>query len=180
MDNSADQAPAVGTTGGSRGRGCGCWILVLVILLLGGGATALFGATFALRQEKALEPEAVVADLGKRYVMVPGEYVDWKMPASFKDAAQVSAGRELFKTECSMCHGQGAKGDAPLGRAQFPPAADLTSERTQSKTDGQLFYLIWHGVNYTGMPAWGSEVGGPNDQTEIWQMVSYLRTTKSK
>jgi mono/diheme cytochrome c family protein len=161
-----------------RGRGCGCWIALILFLLAGGGASAFLGATFALRQEVPLEPEAAIADLGKRVVAVPGEFQDWRMPASAKEPASVNAGRDLFATECGLCHGQDGRKPTSLGLTMFPPAVDLSRQRTQTKSDGQLYWLIWHGLNYTGMPAWGEDNGGPNNQAEIWSMVAYIRTLK--
>jgi mono/diheme cytochrome c family protein len=157
---------------------------LLVLLLAGGGATAYLGGMFAFRQEVPLEPEAAVADLGKRWLMVPAEFTDWRMP----EPRDVARGKQLYDVECSLCHGAGARGDAALGRQMFPPAVDLTRDRTQTKTDGQLYWLIAHGLNYTGMPGWGREFCttdergkqycGPNDQNEIWDMVAYLRSLR--
>lgn len=174
--------------GGSR-RGCAIWIVVLLVLVAGGGLTAYIAATSALRQNSVFEPEAAAADLGKRWVMVPSEFVDWRMPADIANSAQaLNSGRELFNTQCAMCHGLNAKGPKPgdLGAAMFPPAVPLDRDRTQSKTDGQLYYMIFHGINYTGMPAWGSDNdkngvrNGPNDQAEIWSLVRFIRSLQSK
>lgn len=171
------------TEGEGRGRGCGCWIALLLFLMAGGGITAFFGGQFALRQKEPLEPEAILADVGKRMLAVPNEYKDWRMPQP-RDPAR---GAQLFEAECAFCHGVGARGDTTLGRMMFPPAVDLTRDRTQSKTDGELYWLISHGLNYTGMPGWGEETCvnyqgkqycGPNDQSEIWDLVAYLRTLK--
>jgi mono/diheme cytochrome c family protein len=175
-----DTTTNVNAPAARRGRGCGCWIAVLVVLLLGGAITAYFGATFALRQETVLEPEAALADLGKRWVMVPGEFTDWQMPASARTEQAVAGGKDLFGAECALCHGQNGKGDGSFGVTMFPPAADLTRERTQSKTDGQLFYLIAHGLNYTGMPAWGTDFGGANSQEDIWKLVAYIRSIRGQ
>jgi mono/diheme cytochrome c family protein len=168
-----NEAPA---TTGRRGRGCGCWIALLVILLIGGGVTTYLAATFALRQEVPLEPEAIVADVGKRWVMVPAEFTDWQMPAKHRSEEAVQRGKQLFDAECAFCHGAGARGDAPLGQAMFPPAVALNRERTQSKTSGQLYWLIAHGLNYTGMPAWGAEYGGPHEQDQVWELVAYVES----
>lgn len=186
MDNRQTTATA-SNDGAARGRGCGCWIALIVVLLLGGGATAFLGGTFALRQNRVLEPEAAAADAGKRLLMVPGEFANWRMPATIaQDKTSATRGGELFNAECAMCHGQNAKGPKPgeMGAAMFPPAVPLNRERTQSKSDGELFYLIWHGINYTGMPAWGkdNDPGGPRNgyhsQDEVWTLVAYIRSLK--
>jgi cbb3-type cytochrome c oxidase subunit III len=171
---------------GSQRRGGSClpWIILLLVLVVGGAVTAFFAGTYLLRQKAVFEPEAAGADLLKRTLMVQPEYTDWQMPTRFRDAAHLKQGKDLYEAECSMCHGQPGNQVASLGRQMFPPAVDLARDRTQSKTDGELFWLIWHGVNYTGMPGWGNDNGGgkdnsgPNDQEEIWSMVYYISSLK--
>jgi mono/diheme cytochrome c family protein len=171
VDDTADQ------TQGRRRPGCGCWIAALVVLLLLGGAGAFLGGTIVFRQETAAPGEEFITDLGLRMVAVPSEYQDRRVPST----ANVDRGRELFTTQCAFCHGQGGDGSSQLGATMYPRAAILPGDRTQSKTDGQLFWLIAHGINLTGMPGFGqdfgtAEVKGPNSEAEIWDMVAYIRT----
>jgi mono/diheme cytochrome c family protein len=108
--------------------------------------------------------------------MDPPEFTAWQMPASLQAdrAATVERGRVLFEVECAMCHGAAGNGQSPLGQTMFPPAVRLDRGRTQTKTSGQLYWLIAHGLNYTGMPAWGRDYGGPHSQEEIWALVAYV------
>jgi len=160
------------------GRGCLFWVIVLLILVIGGAATAGLMGQIVLREETPLPGEALISDIGIRTLAVPAEFQDARIPAKNKTADSIANGKQLFEVQCAMCHGQGGHGDAPLGQTMYPPAADLTQPRTQTKTDGMLFWLIAHGVNLTGMPAWGTKYGGANTDDEIWQMVSYIRTLK--
>ncbi|MEP7117842.1 MAG: hypothetical protein ABI880_09680, partial [Acidobacteriota bacterium] len=48
---------------------------------------------------------------------------------------------------------------------------------TQDLSDGELFYLIEHGVKLTGMPAWG--VGTPEGEQASWHLVSFIRRLSS-
>lgn len=136
-------------------------------------------STIVLREETPLPGEIAIADFGLRNVAVPAEFHDMRIPGdliSDQNRAQtINNGKSLFQAQCALCHGQKGRGDAPLGQTQYPPALDLTSSRAQAPTNGQLFWLIAHGINFTGMPAWGKNYGGPNDDTEIWSMVAYLR-----
>ncbi|MCA9480472.1 MAG: hypothetical protein KC545_08955, partial [Nitrospira sp.] len=43
----------------------------------------------------------------------------------------------------------------------------------QDMTDGELFYVIHHGIRFTGMPAWGK--GDPSEDTESWKLVFFIR-----
>ena len=156
-----------------RGPGCGCWIALLVILLLGGGATAFLGGTMILRTETPLPGEEFITDLGLRTLAVPAEYADRRIPR--KDTVTAAAGKELFDAQCAFCHGQGGRGDASLGMLMYPKAANLTASRTQTKSDGQIYWLIAHGVNLTGMPAFGADFGGAMTEDELWSLVAYIR-----
>jgi len=73
---------------------------------------------------------------------------------------------------CASCHGNDGTG-TPLGRRLYPPAPDMRAAGTQRLTDGDLFYIIEHGVPWTGMPAWsnGTE-GGEHDS---WALVALIR-----
>ena len=177
MDSSRD-AMETEDIGTKRRRRPSCLVIVLILLVLlaGGALTAYIGGTFALRQEKPTDIEATMADLAVRTLMIEPQYTDWRLPDSAKTAESVAAGKELFNVQCSLCHGQGAKGDGDFGKTMFPPAANLTADRTKSKSDGQLHWLIAHGVNYTGMPAFGQSFGGGNTQDDIWKMVAYIRS----
>src|SRR5215210_7339043 len=177
--DSSRSASTVNTNVSSQKRGsCLPWVILLLVLLGGGGATAYLGGTFALRQKTPTGIEASMADAAKRLIAVQPEFKDWQMPASANDPASIAKGRELFATECALCHGNTGKGDAFMGKNMFPPAADLTDDRAQSKTPGELFWLIAHGMNYTGMPGWGQDYGGSHNQAEIWNLVAFIRTLK--
>jgi mono/diheme cytochrome c family protein len=167
---------------GGRRRGRGCVILIaILVVVVGGGAltTLLVAAPFALRQDKPTDIEATIADVGLREVAVPPEFHDWRMPDDAKTPQSIASGKSLFDTQCSLCHGNTGKGDGSFGKAQFPPAANLTSDRTRTKTDGMLFWSIMHGINYTGMPGFGNtnrSGNAVNSQSEIWSMVAYIRS----
>lgn len=156
-----------------RGPGCGCWIALLIILLIGGGASAFLGGTMILRTETPLPGEEFITDLALRNIAVPAEFRDRRIPR--KDTVTSAAGKELFDVQCAFCHGQTGRGDASLGMLMYPKAANLTAPRTQTKSDGEIYWLIAHGVNLTGMPAFGADYGGAMTEDELWSLVSYIR-----
>ena len=186
MDTRRDaEAESEDTTKKKESRGCGCWIILLLILLGGAGATGGLMGMIVLREETPLPGEAAISDLGLRMLAVPGEYADLRLPQAMRSgqgqADAIQKGRELFEVECSLCHGRTGKGDAQLGMAMYPPASDLTAARTQTKSDGQLYWLIAHGVNLTGMPAWGKDFpNGFHSEEELWTLVAYIRSIKGE
>lgn len=72
-------------------------------------------------------------------------------------AAQKEA-QEIFKTRCTMCHGEGGKGDGPAGVALNPKPRDMTDSAWQkSVTDEHIEKIILGGGQAVGksvlMPA---------------------------
>lgn len=91
-------------------------------------------------------------------------------------AADLQAGRDVFLTQCSNCHGVDGTGKTPIGSNLYPRVPDLHSPETQSLSDGELHYIIQNGVQLTGMPAWGTAHQPPE---KIWQLVLYVRSLQS-
>ena len=82
----------------------------------------------------------------------------------------IASGLDHFDAHCASCHGSNGKADVEKGKAV--KAADLTSERVQSRSDVELFRKISNGVPRTAMPAFGKS----HKSTEIWQTILFLRT----
>jgi hypothetical protein len=49
----------------------------------------------------------------------------------------------------------------------------MRDARTQTLTDGELFYAIEQGIPWTAMPAWGT--GTPAGEQESWALVHFIR-----
>jgi mono/diheme cytochrome c family protein len=178
------------------------WIVLALIVLGALGAGGMVAAQTLFRTEAPLPLEREMADLAKRFVMVPGEYADRRIPNRLagtpqQRAALVERGKKLFlegdvvargdgAMECALCHGQAGLGDSDLGKNMYPPASNLHSQSVQSKSDGQLYWLIAHGINLAGMPAYGKGFGptseredrrgGPYTEDEVWSLVAYIRS----
>ena len=85
------------------------------------------------------------------------------------DAA--AAGLALFRTHCVDCHGAPGTDPTDGGASLNPPAPGLTLPRVQARPDGELFWIVSHGIRMTGMPAFGPS----HSETEIWQLVAALK-----
>ncbi len=80
-------------------------------------------------------------------------------------------GLEHYRGMCVTCHGGPGVDASEIGIGLNPPAPDLTLARVQRRTDGELFWLVSHGIRMTGMPAFGPT----HDNEEIWKIVAFLR-----
>jgi mono/diheme cytochrome c family protein len=81
-------------------------------------------------------------------------------------------GMEHYADHCASCHANNGSGDTMYGRGLNPPPPDLRGEKTQSKSDGELYAIIQNGVRMTGMPAFGQP--GEHDHGS-WELVVFLR-----
>lgn len=81
----------------------------------------------------------------------------------------IALGLDHFDAHCAACHGTDGKAGTEKGRSVA--AADLTSDKTQAKSDAELFRIVSRGVPGTAMPAFA----GTHKPTEIWQTILFLR-----
>lgn len=75
-----------------------------------------------------------------------------------------------FAGACASCHGAPGQRPSPVMQAATPPAPDL-SVNARQWTDKQLYWILKHGVKYSGMPAWPA----PERGDEIRAMVAFVR-----
>jgi mono/diheme cytochrome c family protein len=78
----------------------------------------------------------------------------------------------LFKSKCSLCHGDDGSGATPTGRAL--KAKDLSSAEVQKNSDAELTDIITKGRNK--MPAFGQKL----KPDQIQQLVGYIRHLSKK
>jgi mono/diheme cytochrome c family protein len=84
-------------------------------------------------------------------------------------AENLARGRRAYQAACSVCHGNGGRGDGPIiGRFPNPPS--LLAERAMSMPDGHILHIIVHGQGI--MAPHGAHVRGD----DRWRVVMYLRT----
>jgi mono/diheme cytochrome c family protein len=86
-------------------------------------------------------------------------------PENIKEA------RLHFADHCAVCHGNDGSGDALFGRGLYPKPPDLRQTATQSRSDGELFWIIENGVRFTGMPSFS----GHGMSEESWKLVLFIR-----
>ena len=75
-----------------------------------------------------------------------------------------------FARGCAGCHGAPGEPRSPAVLHMLPQPPDL-AQVGDKWTDSQLFRIVKHGVRFTGMPAWPTQVR----DDEVWWMVAFLR-----
>lgn len=89
----------------------------------------------------------------------------------------VAEGKKLFegKGACFHCHGMTGKGDGPAASKLKPhPPRDFTDCKWHdSRTDGELYWILDHGSIGTGMVDF---VPHQLTEAQAWKVVAYLRS----
>lgn len=91
-------------------------------------------------------------------------------PLDLDDPALVAKGAAHYHTGCLPCHGRpGAAYFSNVARKMTPPPPYLPPKIREWEPD-ELFYLVKHGVKFTGMPAFPSQVR----DDEVRAVVAFL------
>jgi predicted CXXCH cytochrome family protein len=142
--------------------------LVVVVAILGSGAlyALLVPGLSSARTEPPKAEVAIATWL--LHQSVPNEIKSIVNPLG-PDPADITAGRDLYRQKCEICHGYDGSGKTTIGAGQYPHPPALSSAAIQAMPDGEIFYHIRNGIRNTAMPAWGLP------DREIWQLVTYMR-----
>jgi mono/diheme cytochrome c family protein len=130
-----------------------------------------------------------IADVGT--LAGPQSKSDVKNPAAAKlqnpvtsTPESLATGKAAYDLNCAACHGNQAQGSEKAGvlisiiqeqGGRQPP--DLTDDTwDHGSTDGEIYTVIKNGVPPTMMAGWEGRVS----DTEIWNMVNYIRALAAK
>lgn len=129
--------------------------------------------------------------------LAPDTYLSLTNPLP-KSEYYIARGRMLYEAErkpasCAACHGSAGKG-GQAGAALVPPPRNFACAETMNALgDGQLYWVIAHGSGKFHAPArqGAQQIGVPGrrahatsaipfydqlSETEIWLLVTYIRT----
>ncbi|RMF93832.1 MAG: cytochrome c [Nitrospinota bacterium] len=87
------------------------------------------------------------------------------------------AGKKIYQQFCASCHGASGRGDGPAAAALNPKPRNFTDKELMSqKSDERLFNVIKKGGAANGlspvMPPWGASL----KDSQIWDLIAYIRT----
>jgi len=90
-------------------------------------------------------------------------------PPSLDDPALVMKGAGHYETGCVQCHGSPTRPASPIALAMTATPPALPS-KIAVRQPAELFYIVKHGIKFTGMPAWPA----PQRDDEVWALVAFL------
>jgi len=145
-------------------------ILIMLLLFVTGAyvymRTAMHG--FSARAEPS-HMEAMMAGYARATAM-PASARNMKNPVADTPEVQHEA-LAHFADHCYVCHANNGSGETMFGNGLYPKPPDMRAARTQSLTDGEIFYIIQNGIRMSGMPAFGGE----DSDDASWELVHFIR-----
>lgn len=147
-------------------------LVVLVLVLLGAAGMMFFGAAnvaatsepppfmrwaLATTRERAVELQA-------RQIAVP----------DLSGEQMIDNGFRGYRDMCATCHTPPGQDPSPIAQGLNPQPPDL-AEIDGARSAAEMFWVIKHGIQMTGMPAWGPT----HSDQEIWELVAFLRKLPS-
>jgi predicted CXXCH cytochrome family protein len=142
------------------------FIVAMVVAILGALYVIFVPGLSSARSEPPQTEVAVATWL--LHHSVPAEAKASVNPLG-NDAADITAGRDLYRQKCELCHGYDGSGKTGVGSGVYPRPPVLQSPAIMGMSDGEIFYHIRNGIRNTAMAAWNLP------DRETWQLVSYLR-----
>jgi cytochrome c553 len=86
------------------------------------------------------------------------------------DQTLVARGAGHYDRACAVCHGAPDVPVATVMAAMTPPPPRLPDALAPYEPE-ELFYVVKHGIKFTGMPAWPAQ----QRDDEVWAAVAFLR-----
>jgi mono/diheme cytochrome c family protein len=149
-------------------------VLVGVVLsgaiIAGAGLIYLRSTGLSARAEPGRLETAVAK--GARRFAIPSDVRARRNPIALSPDA-LADGMGHYADHCAVCHANDGSGNTEMGKGLFPKAPDMRLPTTQNLSDGELFYIIEHGIRFTGMPGWST--GTQEGEESSWRLVLFLR-----
>ena len=92
-------------------------------------------------------------------------------------AESIKAGQALFQKNCRFCHNADAKGNGPMAPEGTHPSNLTDDTWDRGSTDGEIFLVVRDGAGPKfEMKGFKSKLS----ETDIWNVVNYLRSLQGK
>ena len=143
-------------------------VILALFFLIAGGYFLLKSGRVSFSADQ--EPSAVEEHLAMSAVDASTERnaPEAKNPLA-ADEGNLVAGAKLYLNHCAGCHGVPANPESLFGRS-FNPQVPAFFKEAPDMPENQNFYIIQHGIRWSGMPAWKNTL----DERQTWQLVTLM------
>ena len=87
-----------------------------------------------------------------------------------KNDEELLEGMKLYRNDCAGCHGDSGR-PSDWGTKGFYPRVPQFAQSPPRKPDWQMFWIVRHGIRYSGMGAWSAEM---LSDKQAWEVVTFL------
>lgn len=144
------------------------WVIGFVLLVATGALSFSYVRSRGFSARVAPNPLEEAFALSVRKIITPAKYLSIKNPLAGSPVYLAEA-RIHYADHCAVCHNIDGSGKTKISQGMYPPTPDLSSNRTQDLSDGELFYIIREGIRFSGMPGFGGT------DEENWKLVQFIR-----
>jgi mono/diheme cytochrome c family protein len=85
-------------------------------------------------------------------------------------ADNLREGEQQYDEHCAVCHGLDGNAKNRVGGDFYPPIARL-SKGASFLSDGQVYFIVSHGIRMTAMPGFGTQ----HSADELWKIILWVR-----
>ena len=149
-------------------------VFTLVVIVAGGYLYLRYGHPPVAAADPAFPYEAQIVHVPLA-ARIDREVKKPPFPAS-EDAFE--HGAEVYKEECSFCHGLPGS-DASIGESMYPAAPQLWRKHKKSNVvgvsddePGETYWKIRNGIRLTGMPAYDTLLS----DADMWDVAMLLKS----
>ncbi|HUO60647.1 MAG TPA: cytochrome c [Candidatus Acidoferrales bacterium] len=150
-------------------RGAGLVILIEVVALVIVLAVVMTGGFSMGADARAGAIEKWVGE-GSSGLWISGNAPKVKNPVPVNDQTLIR-GAEVYQGNCAVCHGGAHYEVSLLHKAVYPGVPQFLKGGGPDDPDQNVFYVIKHGIRFTGMPAWEYNMS----DADIWTVVNFLK-----
>lgn len=130
----------------------------------------LIGITGHITMRADLVPSAFESSMAMRMMDANVERHAPKVSSPVQPTDEnLVAGASIYLKRCALCHGAPSTPESPLTKTLYPPPPQFLTDAPDME-ENENYYIIVHGVRWTGMPGWKNVLS----DHDIWTVVTFL------
>lgn len=99
---------------------------------------------------------------------------DVQVPPDLTDSTRIRDGASGYAEMCEVCHGGPGLSTSVIAQGLRPEPPDL-SEEAEHLSPGETFWIVKHGIKFTGMPAFGPT----HSDGTLWNLTAFVQALPS-